>query len=149
MDPYGHQMPQHPGKSQVKGPAIALIATAAVNFVVGALVLLSLIARLAGAGPQHAPFESDAERYGYYAGQGTAGVAGVLTLLVAPFVLYAGVQMLRGKGYSMARTASILALLPLTSCCCVLGVPVGIWALVVLKKPEVRAYFEGEAPRPF
>jgi hypothetical protein len=38
-------------------------------------------------------------------------------------------------------TAAILALVPCTSPCCLAGIPAGIWALVVLAKPEVKAGF--------
>ena len=39
--------------------------------------------------------------------------------------------------------AAVLALIPVTSVCCVPGIPIGIWALVVLHQPEVRAAFFG------
>jgi hypothetical protein len=38
-------------------------------------------------------------------------------------------------------TASILALAPCISPCCLVGLPIGIWALVVLSKPEVKSSF--------
>jgi len=37
--------------------------------------------------------------------------------------------------------ASILAMVPCISPCCLLGIPIGIWALVVLMKPEVQQAF--------
>jgi len=42
--------------------------------------------------------------------------------------------------------AAIVACVPFCSPCVVLGIPFGIWALVVMAKPEVRAAFQ---PRPF
>jgi hypothetical protein len=42
----------------------------------------------------------------------------------------------------VAVIASVAAMLPCTvSCCCILGLPVGIWSLVVLMKPEVKQAF--------
>ena len=38
-------------------------------------------------------------------------------------------------------TASILAVVPCVSPCCLVGLPIGIWALVVLSKPEVKSQF--------
>jgi hypothetical protein len=36
--------------------------------------------------------------------------------------------------------ASVVAMLP-CQCCCLFGLPFGIWALVVLNKPEVKSHF--------
>lgn len=41
------------------------------------------------------------------------------------------------------RPAAILAMIPCVSPCCLLGLPLGIWALIVLLKPEVKAAFQG------
>jgi hypothetical protein len=38
--------------------------------------------------------------------------------------------------------AAIVALIPCFSPCCLIGLPIGIWALVVLSKPEVKSQFE-------
>jgi hypothetical protein len=43
--------------------------------------------------------------------------------------------------YGLAMTASIVALIPCISPCCVVGLPIGIWALVILSKPEVKSAF--------
>jgi hypothetical protein len=53
-----------------------------------------------------------------------------------------GVQMLSARKYSIALLAAIPALMPFSSLCCVLGVPIGIWAIIVLRNPEVRAAFQ-------
>jgi hypothetical protein len=37
-------------------------------------------------------------------------------------------------------TACILAMIP-CSACCLLGIPLGIWGLVVINNPEVRGAF--------
>ena len=44
--------------------------------------------------------------------------------------------------YRLAMVVSILALAPCISPCCLLGLPFGIWALVVLNKPEVKSAFQ-------
>jgi len=41
-----------------------------------------------------------------------------------------------------ALAASILAMVNVGSFCCVPGIPVGIWCLVILLTPEVRAAFQ-------
>ena len=45
------------------------------------------------------------------------------------------------QNYQFALTASIVAMVPCISPCCVFGLPFGIWALVVLNKPEVKSQF--------
>ncbi len=66
---------------------------------------------------------------------------GVILLIAATFVLYGAVKMKRLKDYRTARLAAIVALVPLVGPCCFLGIPFGIWALVVLSKPYVRDSF--------
>lgn len=43
--------------------------------------------------------------------------------------------------WTLAVTASILAMIPCLGPCCLIGIPIGIWALVVLFKPEVKSAF--------
>jgi hypothetical protein len=38
-------------------------------------------------------------------------------------------------------TASVIAMIPCISPCCIVGLPIGIWAMVVLSKPEVKSAF--------
>ena len=56
----------------------------------------------------------------------------------------AGIRMLSLKNYGLVILASILAALPGVSCsgCCGLGLIVGIWAIVVLINPDIRASFQ-------
>jgi hypothetical protein len=42
----------------------------------------------------------------------------------------------------LAVVMSIISMLPYLSGCCCVGLPVGIWALVVLFKPEVKSAFD-------
>jgi hypothetical protein len=46
------------------------------------------------------------------------------------------------ESFGLCMTASILAMIPCLSPCCILGLPFGIWALVVLNKPEVKSAFQ-------
>jgi hypothetical protein len=58
-------------------------------------------------------------------------------------VILGGVRMLSLKNYGLSVLAAIVAALPGLSCsgCCGVGAIVGIWALVVLLNPDVRAAF--------
>jgi hypothetical protein len=46
------------------------------------------------------------------------------------------------ESYSFAMAAAIIAMIPCISPCCLLGLPFGIWALVVLGDGSVKAAFQ-------
>lgn len=76
----------------------------------------------------------------------TTAIAGVwagLALLCALLTLMAGIEMRALRYYGLAVIGSLAACLPCLSCmgCCGVGEIVGIWALIVLLNPEVRAGF--------
>jgi hypothetical protein len=62
-------------------------------------------------------------------------------LAVSLFVIYGGMQMLKLRSFGIVLAAAILTLLPCVGPCCCVGIPIGIWALVVISKPEVKAAF--------
>jgi hypothetical protein len=69
--------------------------------------------------------------------------------MVNLFILLSGVQMVRLQNWGMAVAGSVLAILNIGSCCCVVGLPVGIWSLFVLMSPDVMSIFsavKGQAP---
>ena len=73
---------------------------------------------------------------------GSLGVASnVIALLVSVFILVGGLKMRKLENYGLAMATSILAMIPCISPCCLIGLPVGIWAVVVLSKPEVKSAF--------
>jgi tRNA A-37 threonylcarbamoyl transferase component Bud32 len=59
---------------------------------------------------------------------------------VAPFLIMGAVEMMRLRSYRLAVAAAVLALFP-WSPAWILGAPFGIWSLVVLRRPDVRAAF--------
>jgi hypothetical protein len=65
----------------------------------------------------------------------------------AILIAVGGAKMAFMESYSMARIAAILACIPLISPFVVWGIPFGIWALVVLRDPKVKAAFEAKAQR--
>lgn len=128
---------------RLKGPGIGLIITGSLNGVIGLLTLLSGLARLAGLGGKERIIRDDAEKLGYFVGTGLGYGIGLLSMLLAPLIILGGIKLMKGKSRGLAMTAAVLAILPATSCCFVIGAVFGIWALVVLMNPEVKAYFAG------
>jgi len=57
------------------------------------------------------------------------------------FLIWAAAQMLKQRNHTAALVASALAIIPCWGGCCCLGLPVGIWALLVLMKPDVKSAF--------
>jgi hypothetical protein len=132
-------------KAKLQWPAIGLIIVGALN-VLSALVLI--LGRIVSLVKGQQPVITDEDRrMGYMFAGVFFPIVSLLSLAAAPVIIFGGVQMLRARRYSLAVWAAILALIPLTSVCCIPGIPIGIWALLVLRHPEVKAAFEGYQPQ--
>ena len=78
------------------------------------------------------------------AAQGPLAIANsIFELAVSVLILTGAIKMLSLRGYGFAFAAAILATVPCLTPCIgyLLGVAFGIWALVVLNKPEVKTHF--------
>ncbi|HZI15977.1 MAG TPA: hypothetical protein VE153_36760 [Myxococcus sp.] len=62
-------------------------------------------------------------------------------ILINALAFFGALKMKSLQSYGLAMTAGIVSLIPCCGPCFCLGIPLGIWALVVLRKPEVRASF--------
>ena len=123
---------------QLKGPAIGLMATAGIG---AAFQLLGLVLNLMGAGM--GAMMSGGEGIPNMLSGGIGVVFSVIGLIMSVVVFMGASKMKNAESYGFAMAASILAMIPCISPCCLLGLPLGIWALVVLLKPEVKAAFQG------
>lgn len=61
-------------------------------------------------------------------------------LILHAFIIYAAVQIQLGRHYPVSILGAILALIPLPPFF-ILGIPFGIWALVLLRSPDIRQCF--------
>jgi type IV secretory pathway protease TraF len=127
-------------KRRLQLPASGLIIVGALNAMSGVVLILGRLASLVN-GPER-EFTNDARRLGYLTAIIFIPLVSLISIIVAPVIIYGGIQMLKARKYSLAMFAAILALIPVSSICCIPGIPIGIWALVVLRDPEVRAIFE-------
>lgn len=126
-------------KSLVVAPAVLLLSTTILS------VLLTAVVGF--------PVAFDTIRYIDH--HGAAGLPSMLPVIVGfavvyasySLILYGAIQMLKRRRLAMARTAAMLAVIPVLSPLLVFGFPIGIWALVTLTKPEVRKTFEPGAPQ--
>lgn len=65
-----------------------------------------------------------------------------ISLSMSLVVLYGAIQMKKLNSFGISMAAAIIALIPCLSPCYLLGIPFGIWALVVMNKPEVKQAFK-------
>jgi hypothetical protein len=73
----------------------------------------------------------------------------LLTVLLAPVVVVGAVQMLRRRSFGFVRVSAVLAMLPIsTFCCCFLTLPLAIWSLILLSRPDVQDAFRTNTPAP-
>ena len=68
------------------------------------------------------------------------GIMLLVAFLVQIAIFSGASKMKQLESYRQALIISIVAFLPCT--CCFLGLPIGIWSLVVIHSPEVRSYFK-------
>jgi len=124
--------------AQVSSPSVGLLVTGVVGGIISVLGLI-----LNAIGTSVIPFMEDSldERY-MELWEGAAGIASsFIGIVVAVFIIYAALKMKELSQYGLCMAASILAMIPCISPCCIIGLPIGIWCLVVLTKPEVKAAF--------
>jgi len=125
--------------SRLMPPAIGLMVAAVFGLLVQtASLMLSLVQMLGfntGKLPQN-------EMMANYLGGGIGIVFGVIGLLISAFILFAAVCMMRSRFHGVAVAGTIVAMVPCISPCCCLGLPIGIWALIVLLEDEVKAAFQ-------
>jgi hypothetical protein len=123
---------------QVSGPAIGLLVTGIIGAVFSVIALISIsIGTGLSTFWEHDFTEKYVDLYEGAAGMGSSFVG----ILVAAFIIYAALKMKDLTQYGITVAASILAMIPCISPCCIIGLPVGIWCLVVLTRPEVKAAF--------
>lgn len=65
-----------------------------------------------------------------------------VTLVGNLLVVIGGINMLRVSGHGLAVLGATMAMVPFMTCCCMAGVPIGLWALVTLWNKDVKAAFQ-------
>ena len=136
---------RHPGQGEgvvqqdpagrVSAPAIGLMAAGGLS---AAFTLLwMLIFAIGGTAVIADPEARDA-----LPGIGVLLGFGAIKLVLDLLTLYAGWQMRQLRSWGICLAGSIAAMLP-CSVCCILGLPMGIWAVIVLIDNEVKRAFDG------
>ena len=68
-------------------------------------------------------------------------IGNAIAFIANIFIVLGALKMKKCQSYGLAMTASILCILCDCISCCCLGLGAGIWSIVVLCKPEVKAAF--------
>jgi len=134
--------PSGQAAQMVSGPAIGLMVTAGL----GALAqLASMAMNILGAGVGMAGAAADQQAgpaWAHAMSGGLGVVFNVIGLIMSVVIFMGAMKMKKLEGYNFALTATIIAMVPCISPCCLVGLPIGIWALVILMKPEVKSAFQ-------
>jgi len=127
--------------AQVSGPSIGLLVTGIIGGVFSIIGLFMSFLGTSISSLMADRFDEFDERYTELY-EGAAGIASSLIgILVAALIIYAALKMKELTQYGLCMAASILAMIPCISPCCIIGLPIGIWCLIVLTKPEIKTAF--------
>jgi hypothetical protein len=133
-------------EAAVAGPATSLIVLGIIDLV---LIVLGILLRVlgfgllaaGGGGGRGGPNPNVAADIGGSTAYMVGSIIGTIVgILFAVAILMGGLKMKKLESYGSVMTACILAMLPCGNCC-LIGLPLGIWALVVLNRPEVKDSF--------
>jgi GYF domain 2 len=136
---------------RVKAPAVALMVTSILNIILALWSLLQLMfsspdmqqinSQLAQLNnPQIEQFTQKVMHLMY----GPLGIANVFVELAISVLILVGAKKMKSlQSYEFSLAAATLSMVPCLTPCCgyLLGLAFGIWALVVLRKPEVKSHF--------
>ncbi len=122
-------------RARLNGPGLGLIITAALGIL---LRLLNLVLTALGVVSQTAFGGGEMPAWA----TGAMGmVFEVVAIGLGAFLVFGGMKMRALQSHGLCVAAAVLAIIPCTTPCCLFTLPVGIWALVVLLKPEVKEAF--------
>ena len=128
--------PADESRNVVRGPAIGLLVTGIINWVGIAAVVLIMMPLLAAKRPVTArAFTEDVIWW-----------VVPLAIALSSLIIFAALKMMRLQAYRWAVVGSILAMI--TSPGNIIGLPIGVWALVVLTSPQVKAAFTSKPLNP-
>lgn len=125
----------------VAGPAISLMVVGVLDIPAAILYSVFQIFNFRFAGKMYSQGQAPpGYAEGLVIGKAFAIAVIVLSILFGVLLLVGGLKMKKLQSFGLAMTACVLAMLPI-HCCCILGLPFGIWGLVTLNKPEVKNAF--------
>jgi hypothetical protein len=128
----------------VAGPAIGLIVTAILGGLAQAASILLNLLGIGMAGAAASQGGSNGQELPAWVNMMSGGlgiVFNIIGIIMAVVVFMGAMKMKKLQSFGFVMAATIIAMVPCISPCCWVGLPIGIWALVVLNKPEVKGSF--------
>ena len=133
----------------VKGPAIALKVTAILNIILAAWSLVRMaifplkMQQYNSALQQlnNPQLEQLFQKWMHMAYGPLGAVDSLFGLGLSVLILIGAARMQSLRSYEFALTAAILAMVPCLTPCCLIGLPFGIWAVLVLSRAGVKSQF--------
>jgi hypothetical protein len=120
---------------KVSLPATLLLVTASLGLLASVCGTFGVVANMSGLNQQ----QGDPTILAILNG---INIVSIVAGFVANIVILLGALRMKNlQSYGLSLTAAILALIPGMSCCCLISMPLGIWSLVVLNDPYVKAAF--------
>lgn len=129
-----------PVQGKVTPAAIALLVVGILTVLWGFWLLGNGILNVT-VRPSAPPGASDEYKLGQAMGGPIGLVLSLFTLGASGVIIAGALKMWKLQSYSFAMAATIISLVPCMSPCCVVGIPFGIWALVILMQQDVKAAF--------
>jgi predicted Ser/Thr protein kinase len=126
-------------RQEIRLPALGLLATGILNWLLLPLTMAYLLPALARAAAYFGIPRTELTLIGFVA-------LAVTPLVLYTLLIYAGLKMMRCQAYRVALGASIVAMLAAPGN--LIGFPIGIWALLTLRRREIRAAFEEAQQKP-
>ena len=137
---------------KIKVPAIGLIVSASISMVLslwGLIKIGSMREQLQEMDAQlqqlnNPQLQQFIDSVGHFFSGPFGIVNQIFQFIISVLILIGAIKMLKMRGYQFSMAAAILSVLPCITPCCgwLLALIFGIWAIVVLKKPEVKSRFE-------
>ena len=137
-DPHGRALAQ----SKVNLPAIFLIILAPIGILFFGFDLFGRTMFDQADNPFLQNMDEPGAAEGAMVGNVIGGALDIIGAILQLVVIFGAIQMRALKSRSLAMAAAIISCIPCLSACCVLGIPFGIWSLVVLNDPAVKQAFE-------
>jgi hypothetical protein len=134
----GFGQPDPTAAQRLSAPATALIVTGVLGVIAQVLGMVANVAQM-NMGAAMAPRGEAAVPMMF--GTGISLAMGAVGIGLSVLVIVGATKMKNLESFSLAMAAAIIAMVPCTSPCCLLGLPFGIWALVVLNDSSVKAAF--------
>lgn len=132
-------------RGKVKAPAIALIVASSLGLLMSIVsLLIAAFSPPVQVDPELPKILQDFQRW---------KVGPVAIMIQSAFivgnsvVIFGAVQMMHFRSRVLAILVSILSIINVGNCCCVLGAPFGFWSLLVLLSRDVTKAFDA-AQRP-